>query len=83
MLALRELPNVIVIGESSYGILSDMLSRSLPNGWVITLSNELYVTLSSISYEGDGVPPDVYVPWQDGLSFEDNIWFVISTALNE
>ncbi|NQZ06832.1 MAG: S41 family peptidase [Algicola sp.] len=46
--------NVSFIGESSNGAYSDMLFKSLPNGWQFSLSNEVYVDLKGKSYEVEG-----------------------------
>lgn len=67
VLAMRTCPNVTVIGESTLGILSDNLYKQLPNGWELSLSNEIYETLDGQSFEGCGIPPDVRVP-----TFDDN-----------
>jgi hypothetical protein len=60
-LILDQLPNVTLIGESTYGIFSDALEKLLPNGWRIGLSNERYMSFDGIDYEQKGVPPDVKV----------------------
>lgn len=58
-LAGRELERVVILGQPSQGILSDVFSRTLPNGWELGLSHELYLSPSGESFEALGIPPDV------------------------
>jgi len=60
-LAMRQLPNVTIVGEPSEGIFSDLYSRRLNNGWRITLSNQRYLSPQMMCYEGAGVPVDIVV----------------------
>ncbi|MBN2470534.1 MAG: S41 family peptidase [Anaerolineae bacterium] len=61
VMAMRVLPNVTVMGEPTSGAHSDMLERTLPNGWVMSLSNEEYVLASGDVFEGVGIPPQIAV----------------------
>lgn len=61
VLALRALPNVTHLGENTRGGLSDILSKTLPNGWTLDLSNEIYMDPAGKVWEGDGIPPDQYL----------------------
>ncbi len=58
-MALRDLPNVTVMGENTGGGLSDILSFTLPNGWELGLSHQTYRTMDGSLYEGTGLPPDI------------------------
>lgn len=62
VLALREQSNVIHYGERTRGALSDAVTRSLPNGWQLSLPNEVYLDADGRSWEGQGIPPDVEIP---------------------
>ena len=53
-------PAVVRIGENTQGVFSDVLVRSLPNGWRFGLPNERFVT-EGRSYDGPGIAPDVPV----------------------
>ena len=53
------------IGLSTQGVFSDVLNRSLPNGWRFGLPNEIYFTASGRAFDAVGVPPDVRVPFFD------------------
>ncbi|MEO1172660.1 MAG: S41 family peptidase [Myxococcota bacterium] len=57
-LALRKAPNVIHVGEPTRGSLSDKLEKPLPNGWELTLSNELYLDGEGTAWEGKGIAPE-------------------------
>lgn len=38
--------------------MSDILGKTLTNGWELGLTNEIYVDHKGICHEGPGVPPD-------------------------
>lgn len=80
-MALREMPQVTVMGETTGGGLSDILGTTLPNGWLLGLSNQDYRTPDGTSFEGRGLPPDLYVETQAGalLRGEDP---VLQTAID-
>ena len=56
---MSQLPNVTIVGENSNGSFSDILTKKLPNGWSVNLSNERYYSADMVNYEGVGVPVDV------------------------
>jgi carboxyl-terminal processing protease len=58
-MSLRALPNVTHIGEATRGSLSDILTKDLPNGWTLNLSNEVYLDSERKAWEGKGIPPHV------------------------
>ncbi len=55
-------PVIHRVGEHTQGVFSDVLGRSLPNGWRIGLPNELFLTEQGTSFDGPGIPPTVPVP---------------------
>lgn len=55
-LCMRALPRVTTVGESTAGILSDNLIKSLPNGWELSLSNEIYEDHEGRCFEAVGIP---------------------------
>lgn len=59
VLGLRALPNVTIMGQPTAGMLSDNLNKPLPNGWELSLSNEIYTAADGPVFEGRGVPPGV------------------------
>ncbi len=58
MLASQNIENVTRIGSNTEGILSDVLSKRLPNGWEFGLSNEIYENVEGKNYEMIGIPPN-------------------------
>ncbi len=55
-------PPISRIGESTQGVYSDILVRSLPNGWRFGLPNEVFLTEQGRHYEASGVPPNIRAP---------------------
>jgi hypothetical protein len=64
-------PRVVLIGLNTQGVFSDILSRSLPNGWHFHLPNEVYLTADGQAFDGTGVPPDVRVPFFIGTDLQN------------
>lgn len=63
VLGLLQHPRLTLIGEPTQGILSDTLERHLPNGWHLTLSNEVYRAFDGKIYEDIGIPPHIRLPF--------------------
>jgi carboxyl-terminal processing protease len=57
-LAMHVLPNTCEVGENTGGALSDLLETPLPNGWLLTLSNEIYSDPGGNRPEAVGVAPN-------------------------
>jgi carboxyl-terminal processing protease len=55
-LAMKQLPNVTIIGDDTNGIFSYQLEKKLPNGWRYCLSYQVYFSADMVCYEGMGVP---------------------------
>jgi len=53
------LDNVTHVGRPTGGALSDVLMRTLPNGWRLGLSNEVYLDVNRRAWEGIGIPPKI------------------------
>lgn len=60
-LSLRALPNVTHVGMPTRGALSDVLTKYLPNGWEVTLSNEVYTDHRGQVWEGRGIEPEIKI----------------------
>ncbi|MEL6572998.1 MAG: S41 family peptidase [Pseudomonadota bacterium] len=56
-MALRALPQTVHVGMPTRGALSDVLTKQLPNGWEISLSNEVYQDHLGAKWEGRGIRP--------------------------
>ncbi len=61
-LAMRAIPQVTHLGETTNGALSDVLSKPLPNGWQVELSNEVYLDHQGRRFEAIGIPPELEAP---------------------
>lgn len=61
-LALRGRPAVTLYGEPTQGAFSAVLNHFLPNGWMLGLPNEHYVTEAGDRFDVVGIPPDVLTP---------------------
>ncbi|QNK01860.1 S41 family peptidase [Dyella telluris] len=59
-LRMRQLPNVIQVGEPTQGIFSDATEKGLPNGWILSMSTEIYRGPGGQTYEGLGLPPRIH-----------------------
>ncbi|MES9852161.1 MAG: S41 family peptidase [Candidatus Thiodiazotropha sp. L084R] len=82
VLSMSQLPQVILIGEPTGGIFSDMISKELPNGWTFTLSTEIYSNLDDNVYEGIGIPVDHFVDYYLPLEILDGQDSGIEKALD-
>lgn len=81
IMAMSAIPYVTLVGENSNGIHSDILSKSLPNGWEIGLSNEVYIDHLGVNHEVTGVPPEVQAPTFSLAGIADGIDPAINAAL--
>jgi len=79
---LEQLPNVTLIGETTYGIFSNSYGKRLPNGWDLHLSTERYFSHAGVEYEQQGIAPDIEERpnFSDLNSGQDNI---LERALQE
>ena len=68
--------DITTIGEPTAGAFSNMLQKTLPNGWTFAFSNERYLAAyNGQNYEGKGIPPDIEL-FQDKAAFaqgKDNL----------
>jgi len=55
-------PKVVRIGENTQGVFSDILFRTMPNGWRFGLPNEVFRSPEGRIFDGPGIPPDIVVP---------------------
>lgn len=72
LISLKARGNVSVIGENSFGALSDALTKALPNGWGITLSNEIYTDHLGINYEMTGIPVESHFDYPNISDIEND-----------
>lgn len=79
--AMMALPNVTRIGTRTYGVLSDMLNKRLPNGWSFSLSNEIYLAVDGKLYEGLGIPPTLQTDTSRATDFRSRLQLDVDAAL--
>ncbi len=60
-LAMKVIPNVTFVGDTTAGAFSNQINREMPNGWGYSLSIGQWVDANGISYEGIGLAPNVVV----------------------
>lgn len=58
---LKGLPNVTLLGETTFGIFSEGIPRTLPNGWMVTLSTQRLFSATGEEFEKTGISPDIEV----------------------
>ncbi len=59
--ALQSAANAVTVGSAAQGALLDILSKPLPNGWTLGLSNEDYAKPDGKRLEGAGLQPDIRI----------------------
>ncbi|RMF00768.1 MAG: peptidase S41 [Bacteroidetes bacterium] len=61
VLAMRSLPQLTIVGDTTQGAFSNALPRELPNGWLYSISIGDWRAADGTSFEGRGIPPDTLV----------------------
>ncbi|WP_299361959.1 S41 family peptidase [Winogradskyella sp.] len=79
IIATMNFPNFKRVGSNTNGALSDLLVKELPNGWVYTLSNEVYESMDGKVYEVSGIPPDYPIDYPKD---EDALFKTLSLELD-
>ncbi len=87
-MCMRAFPQVKTVGQRTAGALSDVLDKTLPNGWEFGMSNEIYVDHQGVCHEGVGIPPSVNVEIFDTakplhLIHAESIGKTVAMAKNE
>jgi hypothetical protein len=62
MALMGRMPHITRVGEATQGVFSDVMGRTLPNGWKFGLPNERFLSADGVAFDGPGVPPDIEVP---------------------
>ncbi|WP_405495086.1 S41 family peptidase [Streptomyces sp. NBC_00096] len=80
--ALLERPGRTVrIGQPTQGVFSDVLDRTLPNGWELGLPDEQFLTRTGKTFDGSGIPVDRTTPVFTEEEFEARRDSAFTTAL--
>lgn len=61
--AMREMPNVTIVGDTTGGGSGNPQTFPLGDGWSYSVSRWIEWTADRRVIEWNGIPPDVYVPW--------------------
>ena len=61
-MAMKALPTVTHVGTTTRGAFSDILDKTLPNGWEVGLSNMYYWDANGDLWESKGLTPDIDIP---------------------
>lgn len=59
VMALKTLPNVIHLGDTTNGAFATKLGKELANGWDYSLVSQQLEYRDGVDYEGTGMPPDI------------------------
>jgi hypothetical protein len=78
----KSFPNVVLVGDRTASVHSDVLQKRLPNGWKIGISNEAFVAPDGSMYETVGVAPDVLVPYYPEAVKESGVDPLLEKALD-
>ncbi len=81
-LCMMAYPHVTRIGDTTAGAFSVTLTKRMPNGWTVDLSNEIYEAANGIVYEGKGIPPQFKVPVFDPDNFYPGLKLAIDKAIS-
>ncbi len=75
VLAMRIIPSVTIIGDTTEGAFPHAVPRELPNGWSYRVTVGVVIDAKRVNYEGRGIPPDipVEISRQDSISGKDTI----------
>lgn len=61
VLAMRALPHVLVVGDATAGVMADAYPMPAGNGWVFGVPVNVMRDAHGLSWEGVGLPPDLWV----------------------
>jgi C-terminal processing protease CtpA/Prc len=72
-LAMHSLPTATIVGDTTIGASGGPLVRELANGWTYQLSQWIAYTADHKTFEGIGLPPDIYVKGSSSISSTDAV----------
>ena len=77
---MRAFPHVTLIGDHTFGVLS-RTERTLPNGWIVSITVSLIAAPDGALYEAVGIPADIVVETFPESDLNNNIDSGIDAAL--
>ena len=66
-LAMRSLPQLTTLGDTTSGAFANAITRELPNGWLYSMSIGEWKAADGTSFEGQGIPPNIVVQNQEDV----------------
>lgn len=82
-LMMRALPNVTHAGQSTKGIFSEVLPKSLPGGqFAVTLSSQRVLDPAGMLYENKGIPPSLSIPLVN-VGQPETLWTGHASAIDQ
>lgn len=82
VMAVKTLDNVTIIGDTTNGTFGTKISRELANGWFYSYSIQKVLMFDGNSYEGIGLPPDIYIK-NDLLEINSSVDKALQTAIDQ
>lgn len=76
-------PHVTRIGLNTQGVFSDVLNRTLPNGWRFHLPNEIYFTADGQAFDVVGIPPDIRIPFFTSADLQEGTDSALEKSITE
>jgi len=75
ILMLKQLPNVYIIGEPTWGAFAESDMHKLSNGWKVQYSNQKVYSPNGETYEGKGIPVDLRIDntWENIVNKNDAV----------
>lgn len=61
VMACKTLPNLTHMGDTTSGAIATKIGKELANGWYYSIVTQKTEVEDGVSYEGPGIPPDVFV----------------------
>ena len=81
VLAMGSFENVTIMGESTQGAFSDVLTSRVTSDIVFGFSNEYYLSTTGQWFEHVGIPVDTQIPFLTSLQREQNRDYALEKAL--
>ena len=82
VLAMRTLPHVITVGDTTGGGSGNPDERTLPNGWTFALSRWIEFTPDGATFEGVGLAPD-FPTWITSEDRERGVDTILELAVTQ
>jgi hypothetical protein len=80
VLAMKSLPQVTIVGDTTGGASGNPVFRELPNGWTFRLSTSYSSTSYGVVFEGKGIPPDIPI-WISEVDTQNGKDAIIEKAI--